>query len=222
MPLLKSCLLLFAVCALSAGLVIVLLLLLPSSEDAAFLREHILQPERLSHSLAVCFASALCALLVGMPLGLGIAGMGRGRRRALLILALLALLPPSLSLSWDAIGLGIKGQVLAVSACIGLAYVVAAKTIPDSIYHAALLSGAPRLAILTRILLPNLLPLAVASLLGGFILLLSFEGTLFSVVVCMFERGRLLLALLAMLLLILPLLSILIYLFVYVRCLRQE
>ena len=221
---LKSCISLLMIIIFCMGLIILAFFLTTSDMDIFALVNALEErglPSSLLYSLGICFAVAFLALLAGFPLGIGIAGMGRSRRWALGLLILFALLPVSLIVSWDAAGLGLPYELClmpAAASWVALLAVVTAKP-KSNLSSAAELSGVPRITILTRIQLPRLLPLCAAAMFGSFILLLLFEGTVFSAVICIFEQsekqGNILPALLTLVLLTLPLLLILFYIYMW-------
>jgi ABC-type sugar transport system permease subunit len=176
-------------------------------------------PLNLLRAFLFCFIGALCAVFLGIPIGLGIAGMGRGRQAALLVFAILALLPLNLTSSWEAIGLDIPETLSLFFAAVSLVALVAVgatKKIPRSMYASAKLSGAPKHIRIARILLPSIFPFIAASLLGSFVFLLLLEGTIFSAARLLFDQG-LMTAVFSLLLLVLPLFAFLLYLFAYLR-----
>jgi ABC-type spermidine/putrescine transport system permease subunit I len=230
---LKSCALLLAVIIFGMALIVLAFFLTSSDKDifafANALKEHGL-PASLLHSLGICFAGSFIALLVGFPLGTGIAKMRRRWQQwALVILILFAFLPAALTVSWNAAEFDWptdSGLVIAAISWVALAGVLAAKSISNSATAAAGLSGLSRLTILARVHIPRLLPVCVAALFGSFILLLFLEGTIFSAAICIFEQsaqqGRILPSILTILFLALPLFSILVYLFGYLWYTRPK
>ena len=223
-PVLRSSLFLLGILILGAALLVLAFFLISSEADRDTLVSALEErgiPAALLQSLCICFVCALLAFLIGLPLGVGAAGMERRRQRwALCILILFAIFPVPLTVTWNAIGLSWPyaiSLVLAASSWTALAGAMKARGLSDSIASAAVLSGAPLRTILRRIYLPRVLPAAVAGMFGSFLLLFFLEGTVFSAAVCIFEQserqGQLFPALFALLLLVFPLFSILVYIY---------
>jgi len=224
---LRSILRLIGILVFEAILLIVLLHILSPEVEIRELRELIRDQnfaDRLARAFWACVLIGIAALAVGMPLGFGIADLLRGRRLVLLMLLLFAFFPEALRLSLGALGLEVPKAfqlLLAAAAWIMLLGILGARAFPESILANVRLCGAPRLAIFTKVLLPILLPSCLVILLGSVLLLMLFEGTLFSLVMVIFEQENLRFAIFALLFPALPLLTILIYLFAYTRYFRH-
>jgi len=179
---------------------------------------------RLGQACAACLLIGILAVIVGMPLGFGIADLRKGKRPVLLMILLFAVFPEALRLSIGALGIiAPKAFLLAFPAISWSMFlsVLGIGAFPRSILASAELCGASGYAVFTQILLPIMLPFCLACMLWSMLLLILLEGTLFSLVVFIFKQENMVFASFVMSLLALPLFTILIYLFVYIRHFRH-
>ncbi|MDR2734411.1 MAG: hypothetical protein LBC99_07205 [Spirochaetota bacterium] len=224
---LRSIFRLLGILLLEVIFLLVLLYILSPEEDLRALWELLRSQgftDRLARAFGVCLLIGAAAVIAGMPLGFGIADLRRGRRLVLLMLLLFALLPQALCQAIAAFGIIIPGALLlllAAASWIMILSALGAQVFPGTILASAELCGAPRLAIFVRILLPVFLPFCLTVMPGSVLLLMLLEGTLFSLVMVIFEQENLLFAVFALLFPALPLFTILVYLFVHIRYFRS-